>query len=686
MQRPCFGMAGCDIRSVGPYVLEGTLGRGQTGLVKLGINCVTKKKVAVKIIDRTKLSEQVLSKVEREIAIMKLIEHPHVLGLYDVYESKKHLFLVLEHVSGGELFDYLVKRGRLPLGEARRFFAQMISAVDFCHKHCICHRDLKPENLLLDKKMNIKVADFGMASLQVGDNAMLETSCGSPHYACPEVIRGEKYDGRKADVWSCGVILYALLVGALPFDDENLRNLLEKVKRGHFSIPVFIPTDVQEMIKGMITVDPEKRITMEAVKKHPFLTSFKDELAPVPHVADVVKTEVIPSKDEVDPDVLKSMSSLGCFKNREKLLRNLLKQEKTIEKVIYFMLLERKERSPSHEDATVAAIKNIREILEDAPRKRIDSCGSPRLQRPRKTSLTASPPVTPRTRAETYSGAGTSPLVHVSPKHQPVCRSAQQESPLSSPPESPSHHATSPPGSPWRSRFANFKNAIVGSPRFHRKKIANNFQESSTVSASPDSSPDIAKRSWFGHLMLGHHNSHHKHEPFFIITREKPFSTVKADLVHAFLSVSHLTHSVLSQNGFKAEYKKPGGKTMFKKAVRISVDICPADRDKQKESTIHTISIVLESGPVHRFKKLCEKLQLILLSNQRRSTSNCRAEDESNEEYRAPDEKDASSNNSKLQLTQLSDTESEGEVLDSPRASTEGVSTNMNGKETEKNG
>lgn len=674
-------MAGYDIRSVGPYILEGTLGRGQTGLVKLGVNCVSKKKVAVKIIDRTKLSEQVLSKVEREIAIMKLIDHPHVLGLYDVYESKKHLFLVLEHVSGGELFDYLVKRGRLPLGEARRFFAQMISAVDFCHKHCICHRDLKPENLLLDKKMNIKVADFGMASLQVGDNAMLETSCGSPHYACPEVIRGEKYDGRKADVWSCGVILYALLVGALPFDDENLRNLLEKVKRGHFSIPVFIPTDVQEMIRGMITVDPGKRITMEDVKKHPFLTSFKDELAPVPHVVDVVKTEAIPSKDEVDPDVLNSMSSLGCFKNREKLLRNLLKEEKTIEKVIYFMLLERKERSPTHEDAAVASIKHIKEILEDAPRKRVDSCGSPRLQRPRKASL-HSPPVTPRTRAETYSGAGTSPLVHVSPKHQP-CHDAQQESPLSSPPESPSHHATSPPGSPWRSRLATFKHALVGSPRFHRRKLATNFQENSTASPSPDSSPDIAKRSWFGHLMLGHHNSHSKHEPFFIITREKPFSTVKADVVHAFLSVNHLTHSVLSQNGFKAEYKKPGGKTMFKKAVRISVDICPANQSKQEESSVHTISIVLESGPVHRFKKLCEKLQVILLSNQRRSTSNCRAEDESKEEHCAPDNKD-SSFNSKLQLAQLSDTESEGEALDSPNVSKKPVAAHVNGKEADK--
>ncbi|KAJ7391065.1 Serine/threonine-protein kinase brsk1 [Desmophyllum pertusum] len=677
-------MAGCEIRSVGPYILEGTLGRGQTGLVKLGINCVTKKKVAVKIIDRTKLSEQVLSKVEREIAIMKLIDHPHVLGLYDVYESKKHLFLVLEHVSGGELFDYLVKRGRLPLGEARRFFAQMISAVDFCHKHCVCHRDLKPENLLLDKKMNIKVADFGMASLQVGDNAMLETSCGSPHYACPEVIRGEKYDGRKADVWSCGVILYALLVGALPFDDENLRNLLEKVKRGHFSIPVFIPTDVQEMIKGMINVDPAKRITMEEVKTHSFLNSFKDELPSEPHVVDIVKTEVIPVKDEIDPDVLHSMSSLGCFKNREKLLRNLLKQEKTIEKVIYFMLLDRKERSPSHEDAAVASIK-LKEILEDAPRKRVDSCGSPRLQRPRKASLTASPPVTPRTRAETYSGGGVSPLVHVSPKHQPYSQLLQDSSPLSSPPESPTHHATTPPGSPWRSRLATFKHAIVGSPRFHRKKLSQNCVENSPASASPDSSPDIVKRSWFGHLMLGHQNLHPKHEPFFIITREKPFSTVKADVVHAFLSVSHLTHSVLSQNGFKAEYKKPGGKTMFKKAVRISVNICPTDQSKQENlSSVHTISIVLESGPVHRFKKLCEKLQLILLSNTRRSTSNCRADEDNKEERSSADEKRSCSQNSKLQLTQLSDTESEGEVLDSPKVTKKPLANNVNGKSAEK--
>ena len=121
---------------------------------------------------------------------------------------------------------------------------------------------MKPENLLLDEKLNIKIADFGMASLQV-DGSMLETSCGSPHYACPEVIRGEKYDGRKADVWSCGVILYALLVGALPFDDDNLKQLLEKIKKGSFTIPSYVPPECQELLRKMIEIDPNKRLSVK---------------------------------------------------------------------------------------------------------------------------------------------------------------------------------------------------------------------------------------------------------------------------------------------------------------------------------------------------------------------------------------------------------------------------------------
>ncbi|XP_060117762.1 serine/threonine-protein kinase BRSK2 isoform X4 [Heteronotia binoei] len=352
---------------VGPYRLEKTLGKGQTGLVKLGVHCVTCQKVAIKIVNREKLSESVLMKVEREIAILKLIEHPHVLKLHDVYENKKYLYLVLEHVSGGELFDYLVKKGRLTPKEARKFFRQIISALDFCHSHSICHRDLKPENLLLDEKNNIRIADFGMASLQVGDS-LLETSCGSPHYACPEVIRGEKYDGRKADVWSCGVILFALLVGALPFDDDNLRQLLEKVKRGVFHMPHFIPPDCQNLLRGMIEVDASKRLTLEHIQKHIWYIGGKNEPEPEQPIPRKVQIRSLPSLEDIDPDVLDSMHSLGCFRDRNKLLQDLLSEEENQEKMIYFLLLDRKERYPSHEDEDLPPRNEI-----DPPRKRVDS-------------------------------------------------------------------------------------------------------------------------------------------------------------------------------------------------------------------------------------------------------------------------------------------------------------------------
>lgn len=394
---------------VGPYRLDKTLGKGQTGLVKLGVHCVTGQKVAIKIINRNKLPESVLQKVEREIAIMKLIEHPHVLGLYDVYENKKFLYLILEHVSGGELFDYLVSKGRLSIKEARKFFRQIISALDFCHCHSVCHRDLKPENLLLDDKGSIKVADFGMASLQL-ENSLLETSCGSPHYASPEVVRGEKYDGRRADVWSCGVILYALLVGALPFDDDNLRHLLEKVKRGVFHIPPFVPSECQSLLRAMIEVDAEKRITLTEVLRHPWVVGSaggslrsqhnfplatlsnnndantndaNNELEQELPMKQVVQTHIIPSADDLDADVLTNMSSLGCFKDKSKLLANLLSSEHNEEKVIYFLLLNRKLRKPALEDneaelapAIVSQMSNVKGTMNFLQRTRSDSAGT----------------------------------------------------------------------------------------------------------------------------------------------------------------------------------------------------------------------------------------------------------------------------------------------------------------------
>uniref|UniRef100_A0A671U471 BR serine/threonine kinase 2 n=1 Tax=Sparus aurata TaxID=8175 RepID=A0A671U471_SPAAU len=638
---------------VGPYRLEKTLGKGQTGLVKLGIHCVTCQKVAIKIVNREKLSESVLMKVEREIAILKLIEHPHVLKLHDVYENKKYLYLVLEHVSGGELFDYLVKKGRLTPKEARKFFRQIISALDFCHSHSICHRDLKPENLLLDEKNNIRIADFGMASLQVGDS-LLETSCGSPHYACPEVIRGEKYDGRKADAWSCGVILFALLVGALPFDDDNLRNLLEKVKLGVFHMPHFIPPDCQNLLRGMIEVDATKRLTLEQIQKHTWYIAGKNEPEPEQPVPRKVAIRTLATAEEIDPDVLESMHSLGCFRDKEKLTKDLLSEEENQEKMIYFLLLDRKERYPSHEDQNLPPRNEI-----DPPRKRVDSPMLSRhgKRRPERKSMEVlsvtegGSPVPVRRaidmathgqRSRSISGASSglstsplsSPRVSLCPPHEligfPQCTSvtphpSPRGSPLPTPKGTPVHtpkdsptgtpSPTPPPspsigGMPWRTRLNSIKNSFLGSPRFHRRKMQVPTQEDMS-SLTPDSSPELAKKSWFGNFI-----NLEKEEQIFIVIRDKPLSSIKADIVHAFLSIPSLSHSVISQTSFRAEYKSTAGPTVFQKPVKFQVDITYTESTSAtKDNGIYSVTFTLLSGPSRRFKRVVETIQAQLLSS-----------------------------------------------------------------------
>ncbi|XP_035885767.1 serine/threonine-protein kinase BRSK2 isoform X8 [Phyllostomus discolor] len=642
---------------VGPYRLEKTLGKGQTGLVKLGIHCVTCQKVAVKIVNREKLSESVLMKVEREIAILKLIEHPHVLKLHDVYENKKYLYLVLEHVSGGELFDYLVKKGRLTPKEARKFFRQIISALDFCHSHSICHRDLKPENLLLDEKNNIRIADFGMASLQVGDS-LLETSCGSPHYACPEVIRGEKYDGRKADVWSCGVILFALLVGALPFDDDNLRQLLEKVKRGVFHMPHFIPPDCQSLLRGMIEVDAARRLTLEHIQKHVWYIGGKNEPEPEQPIPRKVQIRSLPSLEDIDPDVLDSMHSLGCFRDRNKLLQDLLSEEENQEKMIYFLLLDRKERYPSHEDEDLPPRNEI-----DPPRKRVDS---PMLnrhgkRRPERKSMEvlsvtdggspvparraiemaqhgqskamfsksldiadAHPQYSKDDRSRSISGASsglsTSPLSsprvtpHPSPRGSPL--PTPKGTPVHTPKESPAGTPNPTPpsspsvgGVPWRTRLNSIKNSFLGSPRFHRRKLQVPTPEEMS-NLTPESSPELAKKSWFGNFI-----SLEKEEQIFVVIKDKPLSSIKADIVHAFLSIPSLGHSVISQTSFRAEYKATGGPAVFQKPVKFQVDITYTEGGAaHKENGIYSVTFTLLSGPSRRFKRVVETIQTQLLS------------------------------------------------------------------------
>ncbi|XP_038238143.1 LOW QUALITY PROTEIN: serine/threonine-protein kinase BRSK1 [Dermochelys coriacea] len=642
---------------VGPYRLEKTLGKGQTGLVKLGVHCITGQKVAIKIVNREKLSESVLMKVEREIAILKLIEHPHVLKLHDVYENKKYLYLVLEHVSGGELFDYLVKKGRLTPKEARKFFRQIVSALDFCHSYSICHRDLKPENLLLDEKNNIRIADFGMASLQVGAS-LLETSCGSPHYACPEVIKGEKYDGRRADMWSCGVILFALLVGALPFDDDNLRQLLEKVKRGVFHMPHFIPPDCQSLLRGMIEVEPEKRLSLDQIQKHPWFLGGKNEPEPEQLVPRKVSIRRIQSVSELDPDVLESMYSLGCFRDKGRLQHELQAEGENQEKMIYYLLLDRKERYPSCEDEDLPPRNDA-----DPPRKRVDS---PMLnrhgkRRPERKSMEVlsvtdgGSPVPARRaiemaqhsqRSRSVSGASTglssSPLSSPRVTPHPSPRGSPLPTPLGTPVHTPKDSPSgtpggTPPSSPgaaglaWKTRLNSIKNSFLGSPRFHRRKLQVPTPEEMS-SLTPESSPELAKKSWFGNFI-----SLEKEELIFVVIRDKPLSSVKADIVHAFLSIPSLSHSVLSQTSFRAEYRASGGPAVFQKPVRFQVDISASEGGAApKDSGVFSVSFTLISGPSRRFKRVVETIQAQLLSSHDQPSVQALADEKNGQQPRPP--------------------------------------------------
>ncbi|XP_006635063.1 5'-AMP-activated protein kinase catalytic subunit alpha-2 isoform X2 [Lepisosteus oculatus] len=260
---------------IGHYILGDTLGVGTFGKVKIGEHQLTGHKVAVKILNRQKIrSLDVVGKIKREIQNLKLFRHPHIIKLYQVISTPTDFFMVMEYVSGGELFDYICKHGRVEDTEARRLFQQIISAVDYCHRHMVVHRDLKPENVLLDASMNAKIADFGLSNM-MSDGEFLRTSCGSPNYAAPEVISGRLYAGPEVDIWSCGVILYALLCGTLPFDDEHVPTLFKKIRGGVFYIPEYLNRSVASLLMLMLQVDPLKRATIKDIREHEW---FKQDL------------------------------------------------------------------------------------------------------------------------------------------------------------------------------------------------------------------------------------------------------------------------------------------------------------------------------------------------------------------------------------------------------------------------
>ncbi|XP_067092089.1 serine/threonine-protein kinase MARK1-like isoform X1 [Osmerus mordax] len=330
---------------IGNYRLLKTIGKGNFAKVKLARHILTGREVAVKIIDKTQLNPTSLQKLFREVRIMKILNHPNIVKLFEVIETERTLYLIMEYASGGEVFDYLVAHGRMKEKEARAKFRQIVSAVQYCHQRRIVHRDLKAENLLLDADMNIKIADFGFSN-EFTLGSKLDTFCGSPPYAAPELFQGKKYDGPEVDVWSLGVILYTLVSGSLPFDGQNLKELRERVLRGKYRIPFYMSTDCENLLKKLLVLNPGKRGSLDQI--------MKDHWMNVGHEEEELKPYHEPETDFNDSARIELMVTMGFPK--DEITESLLGQ-KYDEVMATYLLLGRK--TPEFEGSESQSNSNL---------------------------------------------------------------------------------------------------------------------------------------------------------------------------------------------------------------------------------------------------------------------------------------------------------------------------------------
>uniref|UniRef100_A0A034VME3 MAP/microtubule affinity-regulating kinase 3 n=1 Tax=Bactrocera dorsalis TaxID=27457 RepID=A0A034VME3_BACDO len=335
---------------IGKYKLIKTIGKGNFAKVKLAKHLPTGKEVAIKIIDKTQLNPGSLQKLFREVRIMKMLDHPNIVKLFQVIETEKTLYLVMEYASGGEVFDYLVLHGRMKEKEARVKFRQIVSAVQYCHQKRIIHRDLKAENLLLDSELNIKIADFGFSN-EFTPGSKLDTFCGSPPYAAPELFQGKKYDGPEVDVWSLGVILYTLVSGSLPFDGSTLRELRERVLRGKYRIPFYMSTDCENLLRKFLVLNPAKRASLETIMSDKWMNmGFED---------DELKPYIEPKQDLADPKRIEALVAMGY--NRQDIEVS-LSQVRYDDVFATYLLLGRKSTDPESDGSRSGSSLSLRNM------------------------------------------------------------------------------------------------------------------------------------------------------------------------------------------------------------------------------------------------------------------------------------------------------------------------------------
>ena len=300
-KKPNNGNGKTKSKKIGQYILGKSIGEGTFGKVKQGMHIHTGEKVAVKILEKDKIQDVAdVERVAREIHILKIVRHPCVVQLYEIIETQKQLYLIMEFANGGELFDFIVEQQRVEEREACYYFQQIIAGVDYISKLGIVHRDLKPENLLLDHNRTIKLVDFGLSNTYKPGET-LKTACGSPCYAAPEMIAGKRYTGTNVDLWSCGVILFAMICGFLPFEDPNTSQLYKKILNAEYKIPSFVSKDGADILKGILETDADKRLTIEQIREHPWYKQHQETR----HNGIIVGSDQIPVDDALLEEIKK---------------------------------------------------------------------------------------------------------------------------------------------------------------------------------------------------------------------------------------------------------------------------------------------------------------------------------------------------------------------------------------------
>jgi len=347
------------VEMVGDYIIGDSLGSGSFGKVLLGTHSITRRKVALKFIDKKMCSDpKDRVRVNREIQTLSLLDHPNCVKLHEVIETPNATVLALEYVSGGELFDYIITRSRLKEKEAVRFFRQIISGIEYIHSNLVVHRDLKPENLLLDQFNNIKINDFGLSNMM--DGKFLTSFCGSPMYSAPEVHKEIAYIGPEVDVWSLGVVLFAMVTGMLPWEGDNLHDQVANAMRGRFDIPIEVSVECADLIKRCMVVDPKKRATIEEIRTHPWLSKGYN----------ASPSSCLPTGRDnrnIDHSIIQKLSDLG-FDSQE-VIHDIFNERCTKQTwVLYFLFFDKKQKdekslSPNCSSETSSPISSPRNSL-----------------------------------------------------------------------------------------------------------------------------------------------------------------------------------------------------------------------------------------------------------------------------------------------------------------------------------